>query len=370
MGWFVLNSDITIGTYRFSGVHQVRVTRSIHSYMDRAVISLPSICKVSKAGESDVQVLKTAAMFAEGDAVTINLGYNDKATKETGADEGAIKRTPVTGANNDGLWTVFRGFVSNVGKDLPVEIECEGYGRKLRDINVSRNRATMRVKELLDLVKTDKDGKSTGIDVVVAEGANLHLQNIRIQNNNGIELIENVKRFGQGILNVFFIEPDVLWCGLTYTPYSQGKDPFGLGEVNYRLGYNVPQKNHLRMRKPLQRVQMLFGNTMATGKKVEAASDAKTALQRHKRIVNNIGDLNDMKAMAQEAQYKMSYTGYDGSLTAFLQPACGPGWIANISNRINPSLDGKYMIEGTEVSFGMNGARIKVDLGPQLGFKG
>jgi hypothetical protein len=363
MAYFWLCSDITIGSFRFSGVGEVRVKRSLHSYADTAVIRLPSRCKTGNGKDGVAVERNLADVVKEGDEVTINLGYNDVAAVGDG-------KTPVIRPNNEGLWTVFRGFVQSLGNGNPTEVVCEGYVRKLRlDVNATVNKGTMTVSQLLNYVKKDRNGASTGIKVVVAEGCDLHLQNVRLNNNNGVELIEAVKRFSERMLNVFFIEPDTLWCGLTYTPYSQGKDVFGLGEVNYRIGYNVPAGHGLRMRTPKQRVQVLFQNTLADGKKVLAESDDKAAKQRHKRIVNRVGDVADMKAMANEAQYQANYTGYEGSLTAFLQPACGPGWVANVSNRLNPGMDGKYLIESTEITFGLRGARINVGLGPQLGFK-
>jgi hypothetical protein len=81
-----------------------------------------------------------------------------------------------------------------------------------------------------------------------------------------------------------------------------------------------------------------------------------------------VGDLADMQMMANEKQYEVNYAGYEGSINTFLQPFCAPGWIANIMDARYPTRNGKYMIEGTDIIYGMKGARIKVDIGPQLGF--
>lgn len=360
MSWQRGCSDITIGGFRFAGPHQVSVSRSLHSYAESATIVLPSICKITEGKRKSEVVLTTANQFQEGDPVIINLGYNDGAIL-TGA------ATPITPNTNGGLGTVFRGFVKRKGLGMPLVVECEGYVRKLRlDIDVNIHRKTTSASELLNLLKTDKDGKPTGIKVVVAN--DLPLVNVRVPHNNGVEIIDAVKRFSQGVLNVFFIDHDTLWCGLTYTPYSKNTDPFGLGTVQYRLGWNAIKDNELRERVPTERVQILFEGTLATGEKLMAASDDKTAKQKQKSVFNHLGDVAVMKQLANEKQFMANYAGYEGSINAFLQPWCAPGWIADIRDARYPARDGKYMVESTVVTYGMRGARIKVGIGPRLGF--
>jgi hypothetical protein len=366
---FVLCSDITIGKFRFSGVHEVRVQRSLHSFCDMAWIKIPSICRVIRGKSASPVTLVTGNQFADGDKVTINLGYNDTTILSGAA-------TPIIpGGKNDGLCTVFQGFVKRRNMNMPLEVECEGYSYKLRRMNVTAFRAKTTVSELLKLLMHDQDsssgkivqGEANGISVVVKN--DLHLINVSLNENNGIEIIEAIKRWSQGTLNIFFINPTTLWCGLTYTPYTHGMDPFGLGTVKYKLGYNVVKDNNLKERVLADdRVQILFGGTFANGKKVMTASDEKSAKRRQKTVLNNTGDLADMQMMANEAQYKANYAGYEGSINAFLQPYCGPGWIADISDDRYEERNGQYMIEGTDITYGQRGARIKVEIGPLLGF--
>ena len=377
MSWQVLCSDITIGTFRFAGVNEVRVSRRMHSYAESALIKIPSIAVIQKGKRASAQVITTGTLFKEGDPVIINLGYNDSYLNYAGMNGGA---TPVIGNGTStglsvtgGLRTVFQGFVKRMNLNMPLEVECEGYVRCLRlGLNVNKTYKSTTAGKMLKLLEGAKivggsmDGQNAGIKVVVAD--DIDLINGRMPNLNGVEIIESVKRFSQGILNIFFINPTTLWCGLTYTPYSRGKDPFGLGTVNYRLGYNVIKDNSLKERVPVERVQILFGGTLPTGEKIMAASDDKTAAQKKKAIFNHIGDLTDMQTMANEKQYKVNYSGYEGSVNTFLQPYCAPGWIANIMDARYPARNGNYMVETTDVTYGLKGARIKVGIGPRLGF--
>jgi hypothetical protein len=376
MSWQVLCSDITIGSFRWAGVNEVRVVRSLHSYGDRAIIKVPSICKVVQGRTASTEVLVTANQFNEGDSVTINLGYNDSYLNYAGRNGGP---TPVIGtgeagaaAVTGGMRTVFRGFVKRVNLGMPLEIECEGYVRCLRlGLNVTANYKSTTAGTLLKLVEGAKcvggnlDGQNAGIKVVVAD--DIELINVRVPNNNGVEIVDAVKRLSQGTLNVFFINPTTLWCGLVYTPVRSGKDPWGLGTANYRLGWNVMKDNSLKMRTPVERVQVLFGGTFATGEKVMTASDDKTAQQKMKAVFNHVGNTGDMKVMAQEKQEELNYEGYEGSINAFLQPWCAPGWIVNIVDDRYKKRNGRYIVEGTEVQYGLRGARIRVEVGVRVG---
>ena len=73
---FVLESDITIGQFRFSGVNDVRISKSIHGIVDSALIKIPSIARVVKGGNTNPNPVITGKQFNNGDPVVIKLGYN------------------------------------------------------------------------------------------------------------------------------------------------------------------------------------------------------------------------------------------------------------------------------------------------------
>src|SRR6185312_15096362 len=100
---FALNSDITIGDFRFAGVHDVHIQRTIHSIMEAATIKIPSIAKIVKNGKALAETVVTGAQFEAGDEVKIQLGYNGQYETE------------------------FKGFVSSVDLNMPLTIVCEGY---------------------------------------------------------------------------------------------------------------------------------------------------------------------------------------------------------------------------------------------------
>ena len=366
MAFFVLCSDITIGSFRFSGVRDVRVKRSIHSYADSAVITLPAMCKIRKGNIDTLQLTVTSEQFKENDPVIINLGYNNEQLPTGNVTP--VRKWNDKDSTKNAMFTVFQGFVKKIGIGTPIQVECEGYVRKLRqDVQVKRSSKNAKVSEVLKLLETGKDDAPTGIKVHVEH--DMDLANLKLSNKNGVEVIEEIKRLAQGVLRIFFIEPDKLWCGLTYAPISEGESPFELGEISYRLGYNVVKDNSLNIRKvDAERVKVIVNGTDAAGDKITAESGDKDAHREQKLMVSGITDEAGLKIIANEMQLKENYDGYEGSITGFLQPWCEPGWMVNVEDSRYPGMDGKYLIEATEVTFGNNGARIKADIGPRLGF--
>ena len=360
----VLCSDITIGTFRFAGVNEVRVKRSMHSYVDTAYIKVPSICKIVQGKRKSAVVKTTANMFNDGDPVTINLGYLNGNTGVAAQIVSGSATPIIAGGKNNGLCTVFQGFVRRRDMGMPLEIECEGYVRQMR-LNMSQNGfyESTSASALLKLIS------KACPDITVQVTNDLPLLNMTLNEANGADICDKIKELSQGCLSIFFINPTTLWCGLTYTPYVNNTDPFDLGQVSYRLGYNVVKDNSLKERTTEgEPVQVIFNGTLATGVKITTASQAKYQGRKEKAMINNIGDVPTLQSLANEKQYQMNYAGYEGSINAFLQPYCAPGWKANIIDDRYPERNGVYMIEATDITYGQKGARIKVEIGPKIGF--
>ncbi len=340
MALFELNSEISIGTFRFRGVHEVRISRSMTNYMDTATVTVPSWAKIVRRNGVAAEVVATAGLLEVDDRVVIKLGYNGV------------------------LMTEFEGFVKRKVLNMPLTIECEGYGRRLRlGQTYSKHYKNTTARELLEMAT-----KGTGITLRIVD--DLPLVNVTLVKATAADIVNKVKELSKGVLNIFFVEPTVLWCGLLYTPYSRGDDPLGMGRVKYRLGYNVVKENGLQERVvDGEPVQILMGGVLATGQKVMTQSEAKDAPRKVKRILNNVGDVEWLKKIANEKQYTMNYAGYEGTIRPFLRPYCGPGWVAEITDRQYPERNGTYAIEAVDVQFGLNGARRVVSIGPKLGFK-
>ena len=338
MAFFVLHSDITVGGFRFSGVQNVVVRRSMNGLSSSAHITLPGKARVDQAiaGRDAEGFVNTGSLLKEGDRVTINLGYNDD------------------------LRTEFEGYVKRVGTEVPLVVECEGYERELRlVVNINRYYQATTAKDLL----TDMCSQ-TSINVIC--DVDFPLRGIRLVNADGIDVINHIKKCSEGALSIFFIAPSTLWCGLVYTPYLDGKGVLDLPTVAYDLGYNCPRDNGLQRRVPAEKVQVFMNGVLVSGDGVRTESKDKEAKRKVRFFTNNVPSESVLQACANEIANRRNYTGYTGSLTGFLQPYCMPGYVASVSDVWHPELKGDYLVEDVEVTFGVNGARRRVSLGVKL----
>ena len=340
---FVLGSDITIGNFRFNGVNEVHIKRSLHSIADTAAIVLPSIAKIVTNGSSTPGIVITGNQFRDGDPVTIKLGYNGN------------------------LQTEFRGFVKRRNLNTPLEVECEGYSWLLRRNTINIFQSSIKVKDLLEKAIT---GIDANYKIDVQCDVDLELSNISIEDKNGFDVISNISKYTDGALSCFFIQPDILWCGLIYSPYAKGVDLFGVGNVKYRLGYNVVKNNSLKERlTENDPVKVKYCKKLSDGNKISQDSDVfKNYVRTHSKILNHLKEAPALKQLANEKAYKYNYAGYEGAIISFMEPYTQPGYTALIVDSRYPERNGTYLIEGIEVSFGINGARRVVEIGPKVGF--
>ena len=347
MAFVVLKSLITIGGFQFSGVHEVRVLRGMHGLTTACTIKLPSKARIDGPtptlpdGEGVVVdergFVTTGNLFADGDAVKVELGYDDD------------------------LQTEFEGYIKRRNLAMPLEIECEGYERELRlAVNINRYYPKTTAKELLTDVCSQ-----TSINVIC--DVDFPLVGMRLVDCDGIEVINHIKKCSENALTIFFIAPRTLWCGLVYTPYIGGNAVMNLPRVAYDLGYNCIKDNNLKERTPKEKVQVFMNGVLASGDGVRTQSKDVSARRKARHYLNNVPDKSALQLFADEVANRMNYTGYAGNVTGFLQPYCLPGYVATVYDARYPALKGDYLVESTEVTFGMGGGRRRVGLGVKLG---
>jgi hypothetical protein len=84
------------------------------------------------------------------------------------------------------------------------------------------------------------------------------------------------------------------------------------------------------------------------------------------RTSHIINDAASLQQLADAEQAKLSYDGYEGKITAFGQPYCEPGYRAILQDEKYPERSGNYVVEKTEVTYGMSGFKREVSIGAKL----
>lgn len=346
---FALCSDITIGVYKKVMPNYVKVNKSIFEYVDRALIKVPTTSIVKRSGVTVTQSTETAKLITEGMKVNINLGYNNILKEE------------------------FEGFVSRVNFTSPCEIECEGYSYQLRKINYGCK--VFKKIELLDVLKFLV--APTDIKLDVANIPSLKIEKFVIQNHNGCEVLENIKKSLNNCIG-FFFHGKVLYAGLIALK-QKGETA---NVVKYRLGWNVIKDNQLkgRVAKNQEVIIKLVGEqnngnstTVHSGSHSKDVNSkllhsVKSGTTGEVKVIktHHITDEHTMQQIADSEHAKLSYNGYEGKITAFLEPFCQPNWKAVLIDKTYPERGGSYLVESTEVTYGMQGGRRIVGIGLKL----
>ncbi|MFS2189812.1 hypothetical protein ACCC92_24260 [Mucilaginibacter sp. Mucisp84] len=324
---FRLTSIVQIGSYQLrGGVNNVAIKRSVKDMIDTAIIKIPGIGRVTGKDTLPASSIETSKLFQEGDKVSILLGYNNDNRNE------------------------FQGFVRRVTPSIPVTIECEGYAWQLRRKRVLKSWKSVTLKEFLKELVSDTDIKLSPFI------PDMSLTNLTVNHANALKTLEYIK--DKLHLAVYF-QFDTLYVGLEEgVPGSR---------VKYRLGYNTIRDDQLKYRLASD-TKVLVRLVTGKGKKAKRAlievGDKDGSLIE--KTITNVTSDADLKRIANDLLTQAKYTGYEGSITGFLQPYCQPCDTAGIIDRMYNERGGNYFAEGVEVDFGTNGAQRKVHIGRSL----
>lgn len=323
---FYLTSDITIGSYKQVKASKVTWKTSVNSFTDTCTIDLPRITymKTVRTVTEDMQEPneRKEYVFKENDKISVSLGY----------DGNNVKR--------------FEGFIKRVNMGMPVQIECEGYSYLLYDIIFYKSYANVTVKQLLTDV-------CSGTDIVLSpEMPNIPLKNVRFKNATGFQVLEWLEKECHLVVYFNFNE---LYVGTQF-----GKKQ---NTVKFRLGWNTVKEDDLKKRIVDKNVRIVIEEKNSNGEVRKTKSDIeKYGPDKTVKIKAGI-PANLLKEIANRLQTKKNYNGYEGDITAFLEPAANKGMIAVITDKLYPEREGSYFVETVTGEFGKNGGRQKIQLG-------
>jgi hypothetical protein len=324
---FVLGCDITIGPFNFKSVHEVKVRRSLHNYLDTASIKIPASARLRQNGIL-TETVETAKAIQAHMPVLIKLGYNGDLRQE------------------------FRGYVARVNVATPCEIEVEGMFHLLKFKTYKKAFREVSLKQLFEYliaelpdIQLSRNMPDAPLGVFYCDG------------RTGTEILEELKKDGFAI----YFRDNELYGGLQYTEVYD--------TVKYRLGWNVIKDNQLKYRREQDvkaRIKAIY--IKPDNERIVVTVGNGSGIERTQYYTNISGkDDNEIKKnlrLEAEGDLKeLSYDGYEGKITTFLQPFAVAGDAAEIEDENYPERSGKYIIETSEVTFGTGGARRVLEIG-------
>lgn len=321
---FVMNADITIGKFKPVKPVSMQWKHSVNSYADTATITLPAMCRIKRNGEVMYDMVNTGEQIAEEMPVLIMAGYN--------------------GRN----MPVFEGYVSRIKYSVPLEVECEGFSYLLRRKVFSRSYPSTTVKQILnDLVQ--------GTPVTVhPQTADVRLPLVRFDKVAGTEVLEYLKK---NLMSVYFIGSK-LYAGIMQLPLT--------GIVNYRLNWNTIGDSGLSFgERQKVIVNMQVEKKSPDGSRKKSKAKALAPGVKVKKVTIDYTQ-DQLDALEKKETEKEAQKGFEGSITAFLQPVAMPGMAVHITDARYPERSGKYFIEEVSGSLSQSGGRLQVKLGNRL----
>jgi hypothetical protein len=327
---FALCYKVTIGTKKFSGVYEVEVKRSITSLGATCSIKVPTTAALKQTDGSRLNVL-TAQQIKRGDAVEVELGYDEKYNKE------------------------FSGYVTRVNYSQPLEVECEDALFILRQKNIAKSYSNTTLDTVLkDLMEGTSIKTDTG-------GLKINISKLILATKTGGEVTREIalkdilSRYG---LVGYFDTTQSLFVGL-----RQGKRG---RTVKLRLGWNTIKDDELKYHSADEsqvKIKAIYVDKLGVRTEVEVGDKAGAS---RTVFLTDVADKAQLKILAENELAKWKFNGYAGKITAFLQPFAEPGCIIHLTDPQYAQRSGDYYCEGIEVKFGTSGARRKIELGARV----
>lgn len=301
--------------------------RSLHNYLDTATIKIPASARLRQNGIL-TETVETAKAIQAHMPVVIKLGYNGELRQE------------------------FRGYVARVNVATPCEIEVEGMFHLLKFKTYDKAFRSVTMKQLFEYLVAELPDIQLSSNIPDAP-----LGEFYCDGRTGTEILEELKKDGFAI----YFRDNVLYGGLQYTEvYDTAK---------YRLGWNVIKDNQLKYRREQDvkasiKAVLIQPNNQRIIEKVGKSGGVERVLNYIGISGKNESEIRkNLREKAEGDLKELSYDGYEGKITTFLQPFAVAGDAAEIEDENYPERSGKYIIETSEVTFGTGGARRVLEIG-------
>ena len=310
-------------------------------FTDTATITLPRKVKVVNQGQ-------LPDLIAVGDAVTIQYGYDGN------------------------LRTEFTGYVSELKPGTPFQIKCEDQMWALKRLTLpSKSWRSVSLRELMEYIRAQ-----SGLSYELRLIGELTVGKYQINQATGAQVFDDLKkRFG---LSCFF-RAGILWASQPYDKTSATRYTYGFRQniIDSDLAYTKAEDVALHFRatstQPDGKKITVDASGVVKTKKVKGATGVTVSAlsagiaKGELRTLNAPPGLNAAQVLAwvQREANRLQFDGYRGGLTSFGIPAAEHGDIAVITDPDYPERRGSYFIDAVTKSFGVNGSRRKLKLGPK-----
>lgn len=316
---YKMSWDIKIGGYRLKMVEKVSIKRSVELLADTATVTLPAtVFNKTISIEDKIKV---------GDAVEIELGYNDD------------------------LKTEFKGYLKSIkmdGGSLTLELEDDIYlfRKSVKDEEMK----DASVKKILENICSQVGGFSVSCDY------DFTYDKFVINNATGYDVLKKIQ--DEASPNIY-LKDKVLHVHPQYAEI--------FGEARYDFGKNIEREGtDLKYKSEDERKFLIVvEGTDETGATV-SVEKGTTGGDKMTLKLPGVSSRSSLEQKAQSVLEQKVYTGYEGSFQSWLVPYVDAGYKVAITDPDYEIKNGKYYVISVETTFSKDGGVRKITLGKRL----
>lgn len=308
-----MGCQIQIGRVAFNQVHNIMIQSSIKKISDTATIIVPRAFHRSEVDgrKTSLEKKNITEYIKVDDPVVIRLGYDGELHQE------------------------FGGYVTHIGADQPLRIECMDAMARLRKSNFSVAFSKISLQGLLTHIAPEYQHQI--IDDV-------DLGKFTIDNKSAYQVLQQLRKdYG---LHSFF-KNDVLHVSFPISLIPTATHQFVINR-NVRA-----QSNSLEFVKKEDVKLLLKAISIGdNGKRIFSEFGEKGGVQRTLHFSNKTK--TELKKLTEKNFKSLSFDGYQGMLPCWGEPRTKSGDAMQLSNPKYTEQNGRYLIEGVTIKF--NGA--------------
>lgn len=314
---YLINWHITLGGYRLKLLDSVDIHSSVDLLADTATIKFPAM-NLNKS-------LDVEKKLKIGDPVIIKLGYNDSLEEE------------------------FNGFIQRIETDDgSITLQCEDGLYAFRKPVKDKAFKASTVKDVAAYLASEIGGYSVVCDY------DFTYDKFVISRATGYDVLKKLQEESKANIYLKGTELHI------HPAYIEK-----FGDVKYDFSRNIEKSNLTYKRADERKYEVEVEGIDKDGKRVSEVIGTPGGDKRSIKIYG-VNDPATLKARGEEELKRISYDGYEGSVTCWLQPICRPGYTAEIKDEEYPEKDGSYYVVAVTTKISSSGAVRTVQLGRRI----
>ena len=315
---YTMDYGIQVGGFRLGMLDKVEIHRSVELLADTATVTLP-------ASEYNA-ALRVEDRLRRGDRVSISIGYREAGLREE-----------------------FSGWLQRVGTDGgSITLECEDDLFLFRVALPDAEYKDIGLRELLDKVV-----EGVGGGYAVDCSYTWRYAKFVVRTATGYDVLRKVQEecgadiYLQG--GTLHVHPPATLTG---------------GDVLYDFSLNVECCDLTYRKAEDRKVRVTVKALLPDGKvkELEVGPTGGDSVE----VRSATPDEASMRERGEAELKRLSFDGYDGSLTTWLIPYVEPGDSAELHDRDYGYKDGRYFVRSVTTEFSKDGGRRTVELGFRL----